>query len=53
MLELGIGMPVLLLFLFGTADFGRAFYVAIEVSNAAREDIADGHVEKAPKDIDR
>ena len=35
MLELAIGMPVLFLFLFGTADLGRLFYFSIEVANAA------------------
>ena len=35
MLELALGMPMLLLFLFGTADFGRLFYASIEVANAA------------------
>ena len=31
MLELALGMPMLLLFLFGTADFGRLFYASISV----------------------
>lgn len=35
MLEFALGMPLLMLFLFGTADFGRLFYYSIEVANAA------------------
>lgn len=35
MIELAVGLPMLLLFLFGAADFGRLFYAAIEVANAA------------------
>jgi Flp pilus assembly protein TadG len=35
MIELAIGMPILMMFLFGIVDFGRVFYTAIEVSNAA------------------
>lgn len=35
MLEFALSMPVLILFLFGTADFGRLFYYSIEVANAA------------------
>lgn len=35
MLELALMAPVLLLMLFGTADFARVFYAAIEVTNAA------------------
>jgi len=33
--EFALGSTVLLLFLFGTADFGRLFYYSIEVANAA------------------
>jgi Flp pilus assembly protein TadG len=35
MLEFALSMPILMLFLFGTADFGRLFYYSIEVANAA------------------
>src|SRR5713226_6481438 len=35
MVEFALGSTVLLLFLFGTADFGRLFYYSIEVANAA------------------
>src|SRR5437660_6191327 len=35
MVEFAMGSTVLLLFLFGTADFGRLFYYSIEVANAA------------------
>jgi Flp pilus assembly protein TadG len=34
-IEFGLGGTMLLLFLFGTADFGRLFYYSIEVANAA------------------
>jgi Flp pilus assembly protein TadG len=35
MVEMALCMPVLLMFLFGAADFGRVFFTAIEVANAA------------------
>lgn len=35
LLELGLSLPLLLLILFGVADFGRCLYAAIEVTNAA------------------
>jgi TadE-like protein len=35
--ELAIAMPILLWFALGTLDFGRVFYVYIELTNAARE----------------
>lgn len=35
LIELALVLPVLFLLLFGVADFGRAYYLAIEVSNAA------------------
>jgi Flp pilus assembly protein TadG len=34
--ELAVVFPVLLLLIIGVADYGRAFYTAITVSNAAR-----------------
>ncbi len=36
MIELAIAVPLLTLILAGTMEFGRAFYAAAEVSNAAR-----------------
>src|SRR5258708_33454139 len=36
MIELAIAVPLLPLILAGTMEFGRAFYAAAEVSNAAR-----------------
>jgi Flp pilus assembly protein TadG len=35
LIELALMTPVLFLLLFGVADFGRAYYLTIEVSNAA------------------
>ncbi len=35
--ELAVTLPVLLLILIGTLDFGRAFYSYINITNAARE----------------
>lgn len=35
MLELSISLPLLLLILFGVADFGRFMYAAIEINSAA------------------
>jgi len=35
MMEFALGSTMLMLFLFGTADFGRLFYASIEVQNAA------------------
>jgi|ERR1035438_1639482 Flp pilus assembly protein TadG len=34
-LELALVTPILLLLLFGAVDFGRAYYVGLEVANAA------------------
>ena len=42
MLEFALGMPMLMLFLFGTADVGRLFYYSIEVANAAGAGAAYG-----------
>jgi Flp pilus assembly protein TadG len=36
LVELTVTLPVLLLIVLGTADFGRVFYRSIEVTNAAR-----------------
>jgi Flp pilus assembly protein TadG len=36
LVELGLMLPVLGLLLFGAIDFGRAYYLSIEVTNAAR-----------------
>ncbi len=36
MLEIALVLPVLLLLLVGAVDFGRAYYVALEVSSAAQ-----------------
>lgn len=36
LVELVVALPVLLVVLIGTADFGRVFYLAIELTNAAR-----------------
>ena len=36
LLELALVMPLFLLLLFGAVDFGRAFYLAIEIAGAAR-----------------
>ena len=36
LIELAVSLPVLLLLLFGTADFARVFYDSIALSNAAR-----------------
>jgi Flp pilus assembly protein TadG len=36
MVEMAIFLPLLLLLLMGVADFGRAYYLAIEVAGAAR-----------------
>ncbi len=35
--ELAVALPVLVLILMGTLDFGRAFYAYINITNAARE----------------
>ena len=35
LVEMGLLLPVLFLLLLGAVDFGRAYYLAIEVSNAA------------------
>src|SRR5213594_1427984 len=35
MVEMSLVLPLLLLILMGVADFGRVFYTAIEVTNAA------------------
>lgn len=35
--ELAIAMPVLLWFVLGTLDFGRVFYMYVELTNVARE----------------
>jgi Flp pilus assembly protein TadG len=37
LVELGLFLPVLLLFIFGTLDLGRLFYTKIVLTNAARE----------------
>ena len=37
LIEFALVFPVLMLFVFGIADFGRAFHVLIAISNAARE----------------
>jgi Flp pilus assembly protein TadG len=34
--ELAVTLPVLMVIVLGTIDFGRAFYTAIELNNAAR-----------------
>jgi Flp pilus assembly protein TadG len=36
LIEMAFIMPLLLLILFGVVDFGRAYYLAIEVAGAAR-----------------
>jgi Flp pilus assembly protein TadG len=36
LVELAVALPVLVLLLIGTIDFARAFYQAIELTNAAR-----------------
>jgi Flp pilus assembly protein TadG len=33
--ELAIALPMLMLFMFGAGDFGRIFYAAVSVTNAA------------------
>ena len=35
LLELAVSVPVLMLIVWGTVDFGRAFYYSVTVSNAA------------------
>jgi len=37
LIEFALIFPVLMLFVFGIVDFGRAFHVLIAISNAARE----------------
>jgi len=37
LVEFALIFPVLMLFIFGIVDFGRAFHVLIAISNAARE----------------
>ena len=37
LIEFALIFPVLMLFIFGIVDFGRAFHVLIAISNAARE----------------
>ena len=36
LVEIAVCLPVLLLLLFGSIDFGRVFYTAMELNNAAR-----------------
>lgn len=36
LVEIAVSLPVLVLLVVGTADFGRIFYYAIELTNAAR-----------------
>jgi hypothetical protein len=36
-IELAVAMPFLLLFAFGTLDFGRVFYTSVGLTNAVRE----------------
>ena len=36
LVEMAVCLPVLLLLLFGSIDFGRVFYTAMELNNAAR-----------------
>lgn len=36
LMELALVLPLFLLLLFGAVDFGRAFYLAIEIAGAAR-----------------
>jgi Flp pilus assembly protein TadG len=42
LIELALILPVLLLMLVGSIDFGRAFFVAIEVSSAAEAGVDYG-----------
>jgi Flp pilus assembly protein TadG len=36
LVELAVALPVLILIVFGTTDFARVFYTAMELTNAAR-----------------
>lgn len=47
MVEFALGSTMLLLFLFGVADFGRLFYDAIEVANAAAAGASYGSFKSA------
>lgn len=47
MIELAVCTPVLLLLLFGAADFGRLYYAAIEVQSAAAAGAAYGSLKAA------
>jgi len=49
LVELALALPVILLILFGIIEFGRAFLIYSEVSNAAREGARLGMVR--PEDI--
>ncbi len=42
LIELGIITPLLLLLALGAIDFGRAYYLSIEVTNAARAGVQYG-----------
>lgn len=49
--ELALTLPILLLLLLGVADFGRAYYAAIVLANAARAGAAYGSQSNA-KSVD-
>src|ERR1700736_730009 len=42
MLEMALIVPFLTLLTFGAADFGRAFYLHLEITGAARAGMRDG-----------
>lgn len=45
LIEMAVVTPVLLLMLIGTIDFGRVFYTAITVANAARAGVSYGAID--------
>ncbi len=52
MVELALILPVIVLLLFGTMEFGRAFYSYISVTSAVREGVREAAVGKTDAEIE-
>jgi len=51
LVELALVLPVIILILFGTLEFGRLFHSYIVITNAAREGARLGAVGKSDEEI--